>query len=152
LIDGRFGGEIYSATSAGLDANGTSERTLQYREGGIVIDAINEGTGSANTENITAQEYWGALSGIAENYIYDQTNIRLREFVLNYAVPKNIVEHIGANSATVGLIGRNLFFLYKKADDIDPEGTLGTSLNGQGLSSNNVPAIRSIGLNVNLKF
>lgn len=152
LIDGRFGGEIFSATSAGLDNNGTSERTLQYREGGIVIDAINEGTGSANTENITAQEYWGALSGIAENYIYDQTNIRLREFVLNYAVPKNIVEHIGANSATIGLIGRNLFFLYKKADDIDPEGTLGTSLNGQGLSSNNVPAIRSIGLNVNLKF
>ena len=152
LVDARFGGKIYSGTSASLDANGTSVRSLQYRDGGVILDAINESTGTANTKSISAPQYWGAISGIAEYYVYDQTNIRLREFALNYNVPKNIVEQIGANSVTVSLIGRNLFFFYKKADDIDPETTLGTSINGQGISSNNVPAIRSIGLNVNLKF
>ncbi len=152
LIDGRFGGEIYSSTSANLDGTGVSERSLQYRESGIVIDAINTGTGSQNTENITAQEYWSSYSGIAEHYVYDQTNIRLREFVLNYRVPSNVVKKIGMTSATVGLIGRNLFFFYKKAKDIDPDATLGTGLSGQGISINNVPTVRSFGVNVNLKF
>jgi len=152
LIDGRFGGEVYSATSAGLDGSGVSERSLQYRDDGIVIDAINEGTGVANTESITAQEYWSSYSGIASHYVYDQTNIRLREFALSYVLPTNTVEKLGINSASIGLIGRNLFFLYRKADDIDPESTLGTGLSGQGISLNNMPTIRSIGLNVNLKF
>ncbi|MDH5415196.1 MAG: TonB-dependent receptor, partial [Flavobacteriaceae bacterium] len=125
LIDGRFGGEVYSATSASLDASGVSERTLLYRESGVVVDAINEGTGVANTENITGQEYWSSYSGIASNYVYDQTNIRLREFALNYNIPSKTVEKLGINSASIGLIGRNLFFIYRKADDIDPEATLG---------------------------
>jgi len=152
LIDGRFGGEVYSSTSASLDASGVSERSLLYREDGVVIDAINEGTGVANTELITGQQYWSSYSGIAENYVYDQTNIRLREFSLNFNVPKATVQKLGMSSASIGVIGRNLFFFYRKADDIDPESTLGTGLSGQGISLNNVPSIRSLGLNINLKF
>ncbi|MBJ2174664.1 SusC/RagA family TonB-linked outer membrane protein [Aureibaculum sp. A20] len=152
LIDGRFGGEVYSATSASLDLAGNSERSLAFREGGIVIDAINEGTGLANTENITAQEYWTSYAGIASHYVYDQTNVRLREFALNYNVPSETVQKLGLTGASIGLIGRNLFFLYRKADDIDPESTLGTGLSGQGISLNNIPTIRSLGLNINLKF
>ena len=152
LIDGRFGGEIYSATSAALDASGASERSLQYRDGGVVLDAINTGTNAQNTESITAQEYWSSYSGIGENYVYDQTNIRLRELSLSYRVPNSLVEKFGMNSATVGLIGRNLFFFHKKAKDIDPETTLGTALSAQGISLNNAPTVRSLGFNVTLKF
>ncbi|UGU14323.1 SusC/RagA family TonB-linked outer membrane protein [Sinomicrobium kalidii] len=152
LVDARIGGEIYSATSAALDGNGVSERSLLYRDGGVVVDAINEGTGEQNAENITAQEYWSNYSGIAAPYIYDQTNVRLREFSLNYNVPKSFVQKLGLNSASLGLIGRNLFFFYKKAKDIDPDATLGTGLTGQGISLNNVPTVRSLGVNVNLKF
>lgn len=152
LIDGRFGGEIYSATSSYLDAAGVSERSLQYREAGIVVDAINEETGEPNTTAITAQEYWGSYSGITSNYIYDQTNVRLREFSLTYRFPGEFTDSIGLNSASVGLIGRNLFFLYKDAEDIDPDSSIGTGLSGQGISLNNAPTIRSLGLNVNIKF
>ncbi len=152
LIDGRVGGEIYSVTSASLDGSGVSERSLLYRDGGVVVDAINSDTGSANTESITAQEYWGAMSGIAENYVYEQTNVRLREFAFTYNFSRDLVQKIGLNSASLGLIGRNLFFFYKKADDIDPDATLGTGLNGQGISINNVPTVRSLGLNLNLKL
>ncbi|WP_435315480.1 SusC/RagA family TonB-linked outer membrane protein, partial [Cellulophaga fucicola] len=152
LIDARFGGEVYSATSASLDAAGVSERSLQYRESGVVLDAINTDTNTANTENITAQQYWENYSGIAENYVYDQTNVRLREFALNYNLPREFSKKIGMNSASLGVIGRNLFFFYKKAEDIDPESTLGTGLKGQGISINSIPTIRSLGLNVTLKF
>ncbi|MCB0472663.1 MAG: SusC/RagA family TonB-linked outer membrane protein, partial [Flavobacteriaceae bacterium] len=152
LIDGRFGGKIYSATSSALDGSGASSRTLQYRDGGVVVDAINTGTDAQNTVNITAQQYWGAYSGIAENYVYDQTNIRLREFALSYRLPSSLSQKFGASSASVGVIGRNLFFLYKKADDIDPEVTIGTALSAQGISIYNVPTVRSLGFNITLKF
>ena len=152
LVDGRFGGEIYSATSSYLDAAGVSERSLQYRGEGVVVDAINEETGQQNTQPITAQQYWGAYSGIDSNYIYDQTNVRLREFALNYMFPSEMIEGIGLNQASIGVIGRNLFFFYKDAEDIDPDSSIGTGLSGQGISLNNAPTLRSIGVNVNIKF
>ncbi len=151
LIDGRFGGEIYSATSSYMDAAGVSERTLQYRNG-ITVDAINEATGEQNTVEITGQDYWQAVSGINSRYIYDQTNLRLREFALSYSFPKAFLGNSGINGASVGLIGRNLFFIYRDAEDIDPDSSIGTGLSGQGISLNNVPTIRSLGLNVNIKF
>lgn len=152
LIDGRFGGEIYSATSASLDGSGVSERSLQYRADGVVVEGINQGTGSANDVRITGQQYWGSYSGIAEPYVYDQTNVRLREFALTYNFNRDTANKIGMTNASIGLVGRNLFFFYKDADDIDPDATLGTTLGAQGINSNNVPTIRSIGLNINLKF
>ena len=114
--------------------------------------AINTETGVANTESITGQQYWSSYSGIAEPYIYDQTNIRLREFSLMYNLTSEDSRKIGMTSASFGLVGRNLFFLYKEADDIDPEQTLGTTLGSQGISSYNVPTVRSFGLSINLKF
>ncbi|MGY5849849.1 SusC/RagA family TonB-linked outer membrane protein [Salegentibacter sp. F14] len=152
LIDGRFGGEIYSATSSYLDAAGVSERSLQYREGGITVDAINEETGAQNDTQISAQQYWSSYSGITSNYVYDQTNVRLREFALTYRLPSEMIGNTGLNSASIGLIGRNLFFLYKDAEDIDPDASIGTGLSGQGISLNNAPTIRSLGLNINIKF
>lgn len=37
LIDARIGGNVYSQTSADLDRNGVSERSLQYRETGVTV-------------------------------------------------------------------------------------------------------------------
>jgi hypothetical protein len=150
LIDARIGGQIYSQTSAGLDSSGVSDRSLLYRESGVTLNGINTDTNSANTVPITSQEYWGAYSSIAENYIYDQDNIRLREFALGYRLPG--LEEIGLQSATLQLIGRNLFFLSKSAEDIDPEAMLGTTLGAQGFTSNALPTLRSVGFNVTLNF
>lgn len=152
LVDGRFGGQIYSATSSYLDAAGVSERSLKFREEGVVVDAINEETGEANTIPITAQQYWGSYSSIVSNYVYDQTNVRLREFSLTYRFPSDLIEGAGLNSASIGLVGRNLLFFYKEAEDIDPDSSIGTGLSGQGISLNNAPSVRSLGVNLNIKF
>jgi outer membrane receptor protein involved in Fe transport len=151
LIDARIGGNVYSQTSADLDRNGVSERSLQYRETGVTVGGTNTGTGATNTESITAQQYWTAMSDISENYIYDQDNIRLRELALGYNIPLKS-NKVGLQSASIQLVGRNLFFLMNKAEDIDPESMLGTSIGVQGLSHNAMPTLRSIGLNLNLTF
>ena len=150
LIDGRFGGQIYSQTSADLDESGVSERSLQYRDTGITLSGTNTGTGAPNTESLTGEEYWKAMSAISGNYIYDQDNIRLRELSIGYNIPD--VSKFGLQRATIQLVGRNLFFLSKSADDIDPEQMLGTSIGVQGMSHFAMPTLRSIGLNLTLDF
>jgi hypothetical protein len=150
LIDARIGGQVYSQTSADLDRSGVSQRSLQYRDSGVVVPGINTGTGTENTTSISGEEYWTAMSNISDNYIYDQDNIRLRELAIGYNIP--VGSKFGLSSASVQLVGRNLFFLMNKAEDIDPESMLGTSIGVQGMSHNAVPTLRSIGLNLNLTF
>ena len=147
-IDGRFGGQFYSNTSRNLDSYGVSERTLQYRESGVTLDGINSATGATNTEAITGQEYWGSLA--VQNYIYDQDNIRLRELSIGYQIPNT--QSYGIQSASLQLVGRNLFFFSKDAPDVDPEMTLGTAIGAQGFNLNNLPSTRSLGVNLTLNF
>ena len=147
-IDGRFGGQFYSNTSRNLDSYGVSERTLQYRESGVTLDGINSATGAPNTEAITGQEYWGSLA--VQNYIYDQDNIRLRELSIGYQIPNT--QSYGIQSASLQLVGRNLFFFSKDAPDVDPEMTLGTAIGAQGFNLNNLPSTRSLGVNLTLNF
>ncbi|WP_200975057.1 SusC/RagA family TonB-linked outer membrane protein [Echinicola sp. 20G] len=156
LIDGRFGGEMYAGTQAAMDGAGISQKTLQYREEGIVVDGLIEnedGSYSQNTQSITAQQYWGAMSGIGSNYIMDQTNVRLRELSLTYQIPTSFLGNSVVRSASISFIGRNLFFIYKSFDGgFDPEATLGTSNAGQGYLYYAMPTARSLGFNLNVKF
>ncbi|TRZ44438.1 SusC/RagA family TonB-linked outer membrane protein [Robertkochia solimangrovi] len=155
LVDFRLGGEIYSGTDASLDGAGVSTRTLEYREDGVVVDGfIEDGAGGyvANTSNITAQQYWGSVSGISSNYVYDQTNVRMREVALTYNFPSKLLDNTFINSASISLIGRNLFFFYKEIDNFDPESSYSTSNFAQGVLYNNLPTTRSLGFNLNLKF
>ena len=150
LIDGRFGGVIYSEESVTIDSYGNGIRTLQYRDGGVVLDAVRSSDGAVNTASMTAQEYWQQNANIGESYVMSQTNVRLRE--MSIGTNLSIAESLGVDSMNLSLVGRNLFFFVKKADDIDPEAMLGTNISGMGISSGNLPSLRSVGLNVTLKF
>ncbi len=158
LIDARFGGQLYSGTDAALDGAGVSTRSLQYRKDGIVVQGVvNAGTAEApnyvpNTKKITAEQYWGAYSGIASNYVFDQTNIRMREVSLTYSLPQRILRTTPLRNVTIGLVGRNLFFFYKKMDNFDPESSFSTSNFAQGVLYYNLPTTRQIGLDINVKF
>ena len=59
---------------------------------------------------------------------------------------------MGIESANLQLIGRNLFFFDRSAEDIDPESMLGNNIGGQGISAGSLPTTRSLGLNLTLKF
>ncbi len=155
LIDFRIGGEVYSATDAGLDAAGVSKRSLQYREEGIVVDGVidnGDGTYSPNTTAISAQDYWGAVSTIGSEYVYDQTNVRLREVSLTYSFPKKMLEKTFIRGASLSAVGRNLFFIYKNVDNFDPESSYSTSNFGQGVLFYALPTTRSFGLTLNVNF
>ena len=155
LIDFRIGGEVYSATDAGLDAAGVSKNSLQFREGGVLVDGvIDDGSGnfSQNTQTISAQDYWGAVSNIGSEYVYDQTNVRLRELSLTYNVPQRFLKNTFVRRASFSAIGRNLLFIYKDADNFDPESSYSTSNFGQGVLYWALPTTKSYGLSLNVNF
>ncbi|MCK5136395.1 MAG: SusC/RagA family TonB-linked outer membrane protein [Bacteroidales bacterium] len=157
LIDFRIGGEVFSGTDAGLDATGVSTRSLEYRDGITVDGMVNVGSAEepdyqANTLQITGQDYWGAMSGIASNYIYSQTNVRLRELTLVYTIPRSVLGNSFIKGLSVSLVGRNLFFIYKDIENFDPESSYSTSNFAQGMLWYNLPTVRSLGFNLNVTF
>ena len=157
LIDFRIGGEVFSGTDAGLDGTGVSARTLEHRDGITVDGMVNEGTPEEpdyqpNTLMITGQDYWGAMSGIASNYVYSQTNFRLRELTLVYTMPTSMFGDSFIRGVSFGLVGRNLFFIHKKIENFDPESSYSTSNFAQGMLWYNLPTVRSLGFNLNVSF
>jgi len=157
LIDARFGGQLYSGTDASMDDAGVTERSLLYR-GGVQLDAVvNTGTPEVpvyepNQNTITGQQYWGAMTGIADYHVYDQTNIRLREFAITYTLPEKLFENIIIDRASIGLIGRNLFFFSKDIENFDPESSFSTSNFSQGVLWYNLPTTKSFGFSLNINF
>jgi len=151
LIDARFGGKIYSGTDAALDNAGATKNSLKYRESGITIDGV-YADGTKNTTKISGQQYWQSYSGIGEGYVYDQTNIRLREVTLTYDLPKKFIDKSFIKGASFGLTGRNLFFIYRALDNYDPESSFSVSNYAQGVLFYNMPTTRSIGFNISVKF
>jgi outer membrane receptor protein involved in Fe transport len=146
LIDGRFGGQVLSITQAMLDQYGYSKATGDARDKGTVNVKARLVTDNSvftyNSSNV--QNYYsgvGGRAGVAEAYIYDATNIRLREFSLGYNLPIKIT---GVRNIRVSLIGRNLFFFMKNAP-FDPDVALATGNGLQGVDSFGLPSLRSIG-------
>ena len=155
LIDFRVGGEVYSGTDAGLDASGVSKRTLEHRENGILVEGvIDDGSGnfSPNTITISGQEYWQAVSAIGSEYVYDQTNVRLREVSLTYRLPGKFLENSFVQDLSLSVVGRNLFFLYKDVDNFDPESSYSSNARSQGVLYYALPTTKSVGFSLNVKF
>lgn len=117
---------------------------------GMVFKGVYE-NGKENTTIIPAQGYYKALNNIDEAFVYDASYVKLREVRLGYTLPSAWIHSVGLQSATVSLVGRNLWIISKHAPNIDPETAFNTG-NGQGLEDLSLPTVRSFGININLKF
>lgn len=151
LIDGRFGGDVMSITESMNDYYGVSKRSGDARNaGGVAINAVKpDGT---KVTTMDAQQYYNAVGGTGgatAEYVYDATNVSLREVSLGYTFNKKTLPFV--NTATLSLIARNLFFFYKDAP-FDPNIALSTGQGLQGVDIYGLPSTRSIGLNLNVTF
>lgn len=151
LIDGRFGGKVMSVTQAVLDWYGVSEASARARDnGGVAINAVNE-NGTPFSGKIDAESYYSTIAGragIGEMYMYDATNIRLRELSLSYRIP---LKWKWVRNMRAGIVGRNLFFFELHAP-FDPEVSMGTGNGLQGVDVFGLPQVRSMGVNLKLGF
>ena len=94
----------------------------------------------------------GGRNGISEYYMYDATNVRLRELTLGYSFPASILSKTKfIKGLDLTLVARNLFFLYKDAP-FDPDATLSVGNTLQGVDVFGMPTTRNIGFNVKFTF
>ena len=147
LIDGHFGGDVLAQTQAVLDQTGVSKVSGEARTMGYV-DL--EGHHIYNIKGFYEQV--GGRNGVTEYYMYDATNIRLRELSLGYTLPKRLLGRKQfVKKAELSFVARNLFFIYKKAP-FDPDAVLSASNSNQGIDIFGIPTTRSVGFNVKLSF
>ena len=151
LIDGRFGGNVMSMTEAQNDSFGVSKATGDARNaGGVTVNAVKPDGTVVTT--MDAQAYYtqvGGRAGITGEYVYKATNVSMREVSVGYTFNPKALPFI--QTASVSLIARNLFFIYKDAP-FDPNIALSTGQGLQGVDIYGLPSTRSIGLNLNVTF
>ena len=151
LVNGKFGGIAFSKTEAFLDSYGVSERSAAARDLGYV--PINAVMGSTVVTKLDPAAYYSAIGDrnkIMEPYIYSRTNVRLGQLVLGYTFRSKNANPI-FKDASVSVVGRILFFFYKKAP-YDPEQAMSTNNAMQSNDVFSLPATRSYGFNVKFTF
>lgn len=123
---------------------------------GVMYDA--NGNLVPNDVEVPTRDYIYAYYGNGFNRdnieaaTYDATFVKLRELRIGYALPDKWAEKIGADRASVSIIGRNLL-LFTNVPSIDPETY---SIRGgtfvPGFESTQLPSTRTIGFSVNVNF
>ena len=140
LIDGKFGGKVFSATDFYGYFFGLHKATLVNRES-------NFGTTS---NPVNAGVYYSTLAtNVSSLFVQDASFIKFRQISISYSLPAKFFNNV-IQGATISLVGRNLFYLMKKTDNIDPEAAY--TANAQGLELGGVPPSRTYGLNLNFKL
>ncbi|MDR8392134.1 SusC/RagA family TonB-linked outer membrane protein [Aliifodinibius sp. S!AR15-10] len=163
LIEHRQGGSIASLTTAVLFADGLTKQTLQGRDGGLIFgdnfmpeeEAVKE-DGSPNDIPIDAETFWRGVGGrnapVGEVFTESATNTRLREVTLGYTLPQSVISGLPFANVKISLVGRNLLFIYKKSDNLDPDQMVGTNAAAEGFESFTAPPTRTFGANLQIDF
>jgi len=132
LIDIRWGGTYISWTEVVCAGSGILDYTTIGRDGNLLFgrDVFKDETGvtetgAVNTTTCSAELFWNIVGGrgapILEAFVRDATNIRMREMILGYNLPKSLISRTPFTAAKVSLVGRNLFFFLNRAGQCDPE-------------------------------
>ncbi|HVE60840.1 MAG TPA: SusC/RagA family TonB-linked outer membrane protein [Chitinophagaceae bacterium] len=158
LIDGQYGGMIYSQSHHKMTEQGKLKHTLRGREEDYIIGegVVDDGTGryTPNTKKVVPVDYFFDYYRRAnvEANTFDASFIKLREVRLEYSLPKSVLGKSFIRQATLGLYGRDLL-LITDFPVFDPETA---ALNGStllpGVEMGQLPSTRTMGVNLTLKF
>ena len=129
---------------------------VQVATGAISYDAVtglitnyNALTFAKNATQTYLQDYISRVHGIPEPNMMSKTYLKLREVVLTYDLPAEMIKRSFFKKATVSLVGRNLLYWMPDAKfkDVDIDQYPGES--SIGLQT---PTTRSYGVNLNFTF
>lgn len=148
LLDARQGGYMYNGTEELLDFYGVSKKT-EGREDDFIFPGVNETDKTPNSVVVKRDATWWSFAQGNEEYVYENSWVRLREANLSYNLTLN--KGMFVKSLLVGVYGRNLW-LNTDVPHVDPESSSFGTGNGQGATRMSFPTTRSIGFNIRLTF
>jgi hypothetical protein len=140
LIDGKFGGKLFSNTNFTAYVQGLSKETISRDPAGY------------GTDHIGAADYYGRWANAnASMFVYDASFIKFRSIIFGYSFPSKFF-HEKIQGLRLSFVCHNVFTILKHTPNIDPETDYSASIYTQGLESPDVPYSRTIGFNLNVKF
>jgi TonB-linked SusC/RagA family outer membrane protein len=141
LIDGKFGGHLFSNTNLVAYQQGLSTLTLPGR---------NKLYG---TDQQYASGYYGDWESADQGmFVYDASFIKFRQLLIGYDFPVKQLFNNKIRNLRLSFVCHNVFTIVKHVPNIDPESTYSASIYTQGLEAPAVPYSRTLGLNLNIKF
>lgn len=154
LIDAKFGGSLYSGTDLYGTRMGLTKLTLEGRENGLPIKGVDVNGNPVDMviapENL--RTYYDNLKNISSTFVYDASFVKLRQVIFGYQLPISKVKMLSKiQGASISFVARNLFILYKKTPNVDPESVFSAG-NAQGVEQFGIPKTRSFGLSLNVKL
>ncbi|UXP32405.1 SusC/RagA family TonB-linked outer membrane protein [Reichenbachiella agarivorans] len=149
LFDYMKGGDIYSLTNSQAAAAGTSAVTAENDRAEYTITGV-DANGAEMTGTMTAQQYWTSLSTIDSEWVYDKSEVNLRELTVGYSIPSSKFGNSGIRGASLSLVGRNLATFGSKLNGIPPYAY--TTSNQQGAEAYSAIRTATIGFNLKLQF
>ena len=152
LIDYRFNNKILSATEYYSYNRGLNQATLVGRETGVTAVGVKE-NGQANDIVVPAYEYYPKLAtNISALSVLDGSFIKFRQLTFGYTFNQTVLAHTPFQAITLSLVGRNLFTIMKRTDNIDPENTISPLVSYAGVEGGSLPFARTYGATLNVKF
>ena len=158
LIDGQYGGMIYSQTHHKMSEQGKLRHTLRGREENFIIGegVVPDQNGKyiPNTKKVLPVDYYADYYRRAnvEANSFDASFIKLREVRLEYSLPVKLLTRSFVRQVSIALYGRDLAMI-TNFPMFDPETA---ALNGStllpGVEMGQLPSTRTMGMNVTLKF
>jgi hypothetical protein len=156
LIDVKAGGDIYDMGTSLARVTGVLEESGLAREEGTIGQGV-KNIGTAESPNYVpndvvapTKQFMGYYNGRAyhEAAVFDGSYVKIRELTLSYSLPASLFSETFLKSVSVALTGRNLAILFKNTAHVDPE----MSSADLGYNYGQLPSVRSLGFNVNVKF
>lgn len=159
VIEGKFGGEMYSNTNATMYSNGKHQDTADarnemnnngvYNPGNLVTKDGQQYPGFTNSQDI--ENYYQATAGVNEEFIYDASYIRISELSFGYTFPKIMVNNWKMQDLRVSFVASNVCYLWKNTENIDPAASFAYG-NAQGMEVGSYPLPQTFGFKLNAKF
>jgi TonB-linked SusC/RagA family outer membrane protein len=158
LLDAKFGAVAFNNLWVYAQRFGLTKSTLPGRETGVQLEGVDQ-QGNKFSKLWPVVDLDTYYNNRGNNYselaTFKTDFVKLRSFILSYALPVNKLKFLKIQSASLGFVARNLAILYrdKKVKDagLDPE-MQQTVVNATGTAGAGEPRTRTMGVNLNVKF
>ncbi len=120
---------------------------------GIIFKGVTA-AGAANTTIIKASTYYQNryYAFGTQDAVYNNDYLRLRELSLYYSFPAAIAKKLRVQSLSLGVIARNIGFLYKTVPNESPDAVMGTDNSYMGMMYSAYPPTRDFGASLKVSF
>lgn len=152
VIDSKFGGEVFSSTESQAYSSGKHKNTLErseYSAGQEWSPSELEGL----TTTAVPELYYSAVSSVDEQFVYDASYIAIQELSVAYRLPAHLFnKNSFIKSVNLGAFSRNLGYIYRGTDNIDPQSAYSISNGGGGIEQGAMSLPATYGFNLGVKF